>query len=55
MNIWFLILIGLGVLSLGGIMAKHGEKRNDRYNFWSSLISYSIEIFLIYEAIKVGF
>lgn len=55
MNGWFLSLIIVCVLSLGGHMAKHGEPKNDKYNFWLSLIANGIEIFVVYQAIKMGF
>lgn len=42
--IW-LILLALG---LGINLAKHGEKRTDKYNFWSSLIGAIISFWIVY-------
>lgn len=36
MNIYFLILLIIGVLGLGINLAKHGERKNDKYNFWAA-------------------
>lgn len=55
MNYWFLALIILFVLSIGIHLAKHGEKRNEKYNFWSALMGSIIQLVLVYFAIKVGF
>ncbi|WP_179123887.1 hypothetical protein [Paraliobacillus ryukyuensis] len=55
MNGWFLAVIALYLLSLGIHLAKHGEPRDDKYNFWSTLVGGLIQITLIYFAIKSGF
>lgn len=43
-----LILLGFMVLGLGVALAKHGQPRNDKYNFGISLITSAIEIALLY-------
>jgi len=56
MNIWFGILICLDVMGIGVALAKHGEPRKDeKYNFFATLISSIIQIILVYMAIKTGF
>ncbi|WP_165769076.1 hypothetical protein [Virgibacillus profundi] len=55
MNIWFLVLIGLFLLSLGITLAKHGEQKREVHNFWVVLISGLIQVWLIYMAVSVGF
>lgn len=54
MNGYFLTLIILYTLNLGFTLANHGEEKG-KYNFFSTLISALIEMFLIYNAIRVGF
>jgi len=55
MNGWFLAIIIIGVLNLGINLAKHGEKKNEKYNFITSLLGMAIQLTLIYMAIKTGF
>lgn len=55
MNGYFIAILVIEILGLGIHLAKHGEPRNDKYNFWLSLISTAINIFLIIMAIKKGF
>lgn len=55
MNGWFLALIILNVLNIGINMAKHGESKNEKFNFWSALIGAAISTFLVYMAIQTGF
>lgn len=55
MNIFFIIMCGIYVLNLGIAMAKHGEPKEDNYNFIASLIGALIGITLIYFAVKTGF
>lgn len=55
MNGWFLALIIIYALELGGNMVKHGEMKQGKYNFWSTLITAGILIWVIYNAIKTGF
>lgn len=37
-----MIIIVLYGLNLGINLSKHGEVRNDKYNFWSSLLAFVI-------------
>jgi uncharacterized membrane protein len=55
MNGWFITLLILAALGVGTHLAKHGERKNERYNFWGMLIGSVIQIFLIYKAIETGF
>lgn len=55
MNGWFLTLIIIDVLSIGIHLAKHGEPRDNNYNFFGALIGTLINLGIIYMAIKVGF
>jgi hypothetical protein len=52
MNTYYLILTALQVLSLGVVLAKHGEKREERYNFWTTLIATIIIQILVIMAIR---
>lgn len=46
-----IILLTLSAISLGMNLAKHGEnKKEDKYNFWASLIASAITITLYYYA-----
>lgn len=54
MNFYFMALITLYTLSLGIVLAKHGQQQG-KYNFFVSLIAVLFEIFLVYNAIRVGF
>jgi len=45
----------LTVWGIGFHMAKHGQRRKEKYNGWNSLIAGLIEIALIVWAIKWGF
>lgn len=49
LNIWNLIYLILTGASLGIHLAKHGEQRSDKYNFWNYLIASSIIIFVLYK------
>ena len=55
MNGWFIALIVLYVLELGATMSKHGEPKTGKYNFWSTLITLLILMFVIVKAIQTGF
>ena len=55
MNIFFMIMVAMYILSLGVNLAKHGEEREVKWNFWAALISGAIELTLTYFAIKTGF
>lgn len=45
-----IILLSLELISLGICLAKHGEPKRDKYNFWYQLISFIIVIVLLYFA-----
>lgn len=48
---WAIItILVLQVLDLGYALAKHGEPKTGRYNFFVTLITASIEMWLFYEA-----
>lgn len=47
--IYLIIWIVLQILSVGIVMAKHGEPR-DNYNFWIYIIAASIDWWLLYKA-----
>lgn len=55
MNYYFIGLLILCAMNLGINLTRHGEPREDNYNFISSLIAVLIEIVLVYFAIKTGF
>ena len=55
MNYYWLVILFLYFGSLTIVMSKHGEPRNQEYNFWATLVSDIIQIVLIYLAIKTGF
>ena len=50
MNTYILIYLGLTILSLGIVLAKHGEKRTENYNFFSTLLTVVVELLLLYKA-----
>lgn len=50
MNGYLIALIVLGSMGLGIHAVKHGEDREDKYNFWISLLSLLIQFWLIYMA-----
>ena len=43
-----IILVGLLAMSTGMYLAKHGEPRDDTYNFWYALLSDAIILGLLY-------
>jgi hypothetical protein len=50
MNTYILIYLGLTILSLGIVLARHGQKRTENYNFFISLFSAIVELLLLYKA-----
>ena len=50
MNTYILIYLGLTILSLGIVLAKHGQKKTENYNFFISLFSVIVELLLLYKA-----
>lgn len=55
MNGWFVAICVLYVLSLGVSLGRHGQDKDEKYNFWMTLASLSIQLFLVIKAIQVGF
>ena len=47
--IWIITYLTLMFLGLGIAMAKHGERRTDNYNFWVTLFSTAIVLFILYK------
>lgn len=48
MNIWLTIYIALGALSVGVSLAAHGKPKKQTHNFWSSLMSWMLALFLLW-------
>lgn len=55
MNYYFITLLILYAMNLGINLTRHGQPREDNYNFITSLIAALIESVLVYFAIKTGF
>ena len=55
MNIWFIVYLALSAMGLGINLAKHGEPKDEKYNFWVSLIRSVIYTGIVYMSIKGGF
>lgn len=55
MNYYFIALLILYAMNLGIVLTRNGEPREDKYNFFTSLISCLIVIVLTYLAIQTGF
>ena len=48
---WAIItLVVIWCIGLGISLAKHGEEREDKHNFWYTLIGVLFEIWLLYKA-----
>lgn len=45
-----IILLALELISLGIHLAKHGEPREGKYNFWYQLIAFIVVLVLLYFA-----
>lgn len=43
-------IIVLMAMSVGMHLAMHGERRDDKYNFWTSLIGAGINLLLLWGA-----
>ena len=50
MNWAEIILITIGVMNLGIELGKHGEMKEERYNFWNALLATAIAFILYYYA-----
>lgn len=55
MNYYFIGILILYAMNLGINLTRHGQPREDNYNFITFLIAAIIEVTLIYFAIKKGF
>lgn len=55
MNVYFIVYSVFQLLGLGIHLARHGETRIDKYNFWTGLISSILSFYLVVNAILVGF
>lgn len=54
MSGYMVALIALGGFSLGIHTIKHGEPREDKYNFFTALIALLLQFWLIYMAWPKG-
>ena len=48
--IYAIIILVLIVLGVGIELAKHGEPKEGKYNFWLALCVAALEIWLLYKA-----
>lgn len=48
--IYTLIIMALGALGLGNEMAKHGEEKTGKHNWWTTLGAMIVIWFLYYKA-----
>ena len=55
MNIYFIILLSLWLLSLGISLAEHGKRKQGKTDFIASFISFAVILFLTVKAIEKGF
>lgn len=55
MNWYFITLLALYCMSMGAELAKHGQPRESKHNFWTTAISVAISLWLVIGAIKRGF
>lgn len=54
LNWWFTGLVALAILNLGIALAKHGEPKEEKYSFWTTLIASIISVGVTYMAVTVG-
>lgn len=54
-NGYFIAILIIDVLNLGIELARHGEIEEKEHNFFITLFSQVISLFIIYMAIKKGF
>lgn len=45
-----IVLLVLLVLDLGFNLGKHGEPKDGKYNFWTTLLSVALILYLYYKA-----
>ena len=55
MNYYFITLLILYAMNLGIVLTRNGEPREDKYSFFTSLISCLVVGGLTYLAIQTGF
>lgn len=55
MNFFFLAIVVLEVLGVGVAIGKDGEPKEEKYSGGSRLIAATLELVLVYFAIKHGF
>lgn len=55
MNYWWIAILLLLMIQLGGVLGKHGEPRKGNYSFGHSLFGIGVMVFLIFKAIQTGF
>lgn len=49
MGVWQIIYLAWMFMGLGNALSRHGEPRKDTYNFWVSLLSSVIIVFILYK------
>lgn len=49
LNFWNTTYVVMLLISLGIYLAKHGESKTVKYNFWSSLLLTIITLFILYK------
>lgn len=55
MNWYFVTICVVFILNLGINLGQHGKPKEGNHSFWIALISCSIELWLIINAIRIGF
>lgn len=55
MNYYFIALLILYAMNLGIVLSRNGQPMKGKYSFFTSFISCSIIVLLIYLAIQTGF
>lgn len=55
MNYYFIALLMMYTMNLGIVLSRNGQPREDKYSFFTSLISCLIVVGLTYLAIETGF
>lgn len=55
MNWYFVALSIMVVLSLGIDLERHGKSQYKQYNFWASLASATLLMFLVVMSVRHGF
>lgn len=55
MNWYFVALFATAIFNLGFTFSKHGEPKEEKYNFWTSFFCVVVQMWLVIGAIKIGF